>query len=55
MEELTSKAIDLEQGQAMSATAAMSSLVYLQEFVKIMGSGLERHQLVKVSKSLIII
>ena len=49
MEELTSKAIDLEQGQAMSATVAMSSLVYLQEFVRIMGSGLERHQLVKVS------
>ena len=49
MEELTSKVTDLEQGQAMSATAAMSSLVYLQEFVKIMGSGLERHQLVKVS------
>ena len=49
MEELTSKAIDLEQGQAMSATAAMSSLVHLQEFAKIMGSGLERHQLVKVS------
>ena len=49
MEELASKATDLEQGQLTSATAAMSSLVYLQESVKIMGSGLERHQLVKVS------
>jgi hypothetical protein len=49
MGELISKATDLEQGQLMSATVAMSSLVYLQGFVRIMASGLEMHQLVKVS------
>ena len=49
MEELTSKATDLEQGQLMSATAAMSLSVNLQDSAKIMGSGLERYQLVKVS------
>ena len=49
MEELASKVTDLEQGQLMSATVAMSLLVYLQELVRIMGSGLEMHQLVKVS------
>ena len=50
MEELTSKATDLEQGQLMSATVAMSLLVYLQEFVRTMGSGLEMHQFVRVSR-----
>ena len=50
MEELLSKEADLEQGQLMSAIVAMSSLVCLQEFVRIMGSGLEMHQFVKVSR-----
>ena len=49
MEELVSKATDLEQGQLMSATVAMSLLVNLQDSAKITGSGLEMHQLVKVS------
>ena len=48
MEELTSKVIDLEQGQIMSAIAAMSLLANLQDSAEIMGSGLEMHQLVKV-------
>ena len=49
MEELSNKAVDLEQGQIMSATVAMSLLAYLQEFVRITGSGLEMHQFVRVS------
>ena len=49
MEELVSKVIDLEQGQLISATAAMSLLANLQDSAKITGSGLEMHQLVKVS------
>ena len=49
MEELTSKAVDLEQGQLTSATVAMSLLAYLQGFVRITGSGLEMHQFVRVS------
>ena len=50
MEELTSKAVDLEQGQLMSVTVAMSLLAYLQEFVRTMDSGLEMHQFVRVSR-----
>ena len=53
MEELISKEAGLEQGQLMSVTLAMSLLVYLQEFVRIMGSGLEIHQFVKVSRPFI--
>ena len=49
---LTSKVIDLMTEQATPATVAMNSLVYLQESVKAMGSGLEMHQLVKVSQNL---
>ena len=49
MEELISKEAGLEQGQLMSVTLATSLLVSLQEFVRTMGSGLEMHQLVKVS------
>ena len=50
MEELISKESGLEQGQLMSVIPAMSLLVCLQEFVRIMGSGLEMHQFVKVSR-----
>ena len=49
MEELINKVTDLVIEQAISATAAMSLSVNLQDSVKIMGNGLERHQLVKVS------
>ena len=49
MGELISKETDLEIERDTPATVAMSSLVSLQESVKIMESGLEMHQLVKVS------
>ena len=49
MEELTNEVTDLVIEQATSATVAMNLLVNLQESVKIMDSGLEMHQLVKVS------
>ena len=52
MGELTSKVADLELEQLMSVTVAMSWLVYHQEFVRIMGSGLEMHQFVRVSRML---
>ena len=55
MEELASKVTDLEQGQLMPASAAMSLLAYLQEFVGTMDSGLEMHLLVKVSCLIIIV
>ena len=51
MEELASKVTDLEQGQLMSATAAMSLSVNLQDSAKITGSGPEMHQLVKVRRN----
>ena len=51
MGELLREATGLEIEQATSATVAMSLLVYLQEYVRTMGSGLEMHQLVKVSWS----
>ena len=51
MGELTSKATDLTTELATPATVAMNLLVYLQESVKAMESGLEIHQLVKVSLS----
>ena len=51
MEELASKVTDLEQGQLMSATAAMSLSVNLQDSAEVMGSGQERHQLVKVRRN----
>ena len=50
--ELTNRAIGLEQGQPTFATVVMSLLVYCQEFVRIMGSGLEMHQFVRVSRIL---
>ena len=49
MGELISEETDLETEQDTPATVAMSSLVSLQESVKIMESGREMHQLVKVS------
>ena len=49
MEELISTVISLELEHFTYATLAMSWLGYLQEPAKIMVSGLERHQLVKVS------
>ena len=49
MGELTSRATDLATELATPATAATSLLAYLQESVKAMESGLEMHQLVKVS------
>ena len=49
MEELTNKATDLATELATPAMVVMNSLVYLQESVKAMESGLEMHQLVKVS------
>ena len=55
MEELINKVTDPVIEQATSATVAMSLLVWLQEFVKIMVSGLEMHQLVKVSCLIIVI
>ena len=53
MEELTNKATDLELELLTSATVVMSWLVYLQEFVRIMDSGLEMHHLVRVSRPFI--
>ena len=49
MEELISAVISLELEHFTHATLAMSWLGYLQEPAKVMVSGLERHQLVKVS------
>ncbi len=49
MAELTNKETDLGIELAIPAIVVMSSLVNLQELVRIMGSGLETHQLVKVS------
>ena len=51
MGELISEVTDLEIEQATLVIVAMSLLVSLQESVKTMGSGLEMHQLVKVSPS----
>ena len=51
MEELTSKATDLEIELLTSVMVAMSLLVNLRGSVRIMDSGLERHQFVKVSRS----
>ena len=52
MGKLTSIVADLELELLTSATVVMSLLVYLQEFVRIMGSGLEMHQFVRVSSIL---
>ena len=49
MEELTSIVADLVLEHFTPATVAMSLLVCLQGPVRIMGSGLGKHQLVKVS------
>ena len=52
MGKLTSVVADLELELLTSATVAMRLLDYLQEFVRIMGSGLEMHQFVRVSSIL---
>ena len=46
---LISEVAHLEIKQATSATVAMNLLVSLHELVRIMDSGLEMHQLVKVN------
>jgi hypothetical protein len=48
MEELISKVIGQELEHFILVTVAMSWLVSPQEPVRIMGGGLETHQLVKV-------
>ena len=48
MEELISEEADLEIEHFILVASAMSLLVCLQEPVRTMDSGLERHQLVKV-------
>ena len=52
MGELISEVIDLVIERATPVIVATNLLVYLQESVRTMASGLEMHQLVKVSRFL---